>query len=137
MHGPMHGPTHDGYNFGHWSLKYSLLPTMFSILPRENFDVWVTFILSSAKALNLSKSEILTFGKGITQLFKLSEKVNVSQILESYKLIELADDNFRFNENGEKFYKRIDNTKGKGEIAHSEQFLLFPQCSRKTCCAET
>ena len=26
------------------------------------------------------------------------------------------------------FYKSFENTVGKGEIAHNEQFLLFPQC---------
>ena len=25
-------------------------------------------------------------------------------------------------------YKSFENTVGKGEIAHNEQFLLFPQC---------
>ena len=25
-------------------------------------------------------------------------------------------------------YKSLENTEGKGEIAHNEQFLLFPQC---------
>ena len=25
-------------------------------------------------------------------------------------------------------YKSFENTMGKGEIAHNEQFLLFPQC---------
>ena len=25
-------------------------------------------------------------------------------------------------------YKAFENTVGKGEIAHNEQFLLFPQC---------
>ena len=25
-------------------------------------------------------------------------------------------------------YKSFENTEGKGEIAHNEQFLLFPQC---------
>ena len=38
---------------------------------------------------------------------------------------EFADDNFKFDENGRKFYKRVENTVGKGEIAHYEQFLLF------------
>ena len=32
----------------------------------------------------------------------------------------------------EKFSKRIENTVVKGEIAHYEQFLLFPQCFLKT-----
>ena len=29
--------------------------------------------------------------------------------------------------------KRVKNTVGKGEIAHYEQFLLFPQCFQKAC----
>ena len=46
---------------------------------------------------------------------------------------EFADDNFRFNENGRKLSKRVENTVGKGEIARYEQFLLFPQCFQKAC----
>ena len=30
------------------------------------------------------------------------------------KLKEIADDNFKFNENGRKFSKRVENTVGKG-----------------------
>ena len=53
------------------------------------------------------------------------------KILESSKLKELADDNFRFDENGRSslyryFSKLVENTVGKGEIARYEQFLLFP-----------
>ena len=33
----------------------------------------------------------------------------------------------------EEFSKRVENTVGKGEIAHYEQFLLFPQCFQKAC----
>ena len=29
--------------------------------------------------------------------------------------------------------KRVENIVGKGEIAHNEQFLLFPQCFPKVC----
>ena len=29
--------------------------------------------------------------------------------------------------------KRVENTVGKGEIAHFEQFLLFPQWFQKAC----
>ena len=50
---------------------------------------------------------------------------------------EFADDNLKFNENGRKFSKRIENTVGKGEIASYEQFLLFSQCFEKTCSADT
>ena len=38
---------------------------------------------------------------------------------------QLADNNFKFNVNGTKFTKWVENTVGKGEIAHCEQFLLF------------
>ena len=56
---------------------------------------------------------------------------------QTSNLKEFADDNFRFDESGRKFSKRVENTVGKGEIAHYEQFLLFPQCFQKTCTADT
>ena len=31
------------------------------------------------------------------------------------------------------FFKRVENTVGKGEIARYEQFLLFPLCFQKAC----
>ena len=46
---------------------------------------------------------------------------------------EFADDNFKFDENGTKLSKQVQNTAGKGEIARYEQFLLFPQCFQKAC----
>ena len=57
--------------------------------------------------------------------------------LDSFKLKDLADDNFKSDENGRKFFKRVENTVGKGEIARYEQFLLFPQCFQKTSIADT
>ena len=66
--------------------------------------------------------------------FKLFSK---RQILDSPKLKELADDNFKFDENGRKFSKWVENTVERGEIARIEQFLLFPQCFQKTCTADT
>ena len=53
------------------------------------------------------------------------------QILDSRKMKEFADDNFKFDENGRKFFKRVKTTVGKREIACFEQFLLFPQCYQK------
>ena len=47
------------------------------------------------------------------------------QISHSSKLIDFADDSFKFDENGRKFSKWIKNTEGKGEIARYKQFLLF------------
>ena len=55
------------------------------------------------------------------------------QILDTSKIKEFAENNSKFNENGRKFSKRLENTVGKGEIARYEQFLLFPQCFQKTC----
>ena len=53
------------------------------------------------------------------------------QILDFSKLKEFADENFELDENGRKFFKRVENTVGKGEIARYEQFLLFPRCFQK------
>ena len=47
------------------------------------------------------------------------------QILDSSNLKEFADDNFKFDKNGRKLSKWVENTVGKGEIARYEQFLLF------------
>ena len=47
---------------------------------------------------------------------------------DSSKLKESADDNFKFDENGRKFFKLVESTVEKGEITRYEQFLLFPQC---------
>ena len=58
------------------------------------------------------------------------------QIMDPSKLKEFADDNSKFDENGKKLSKRVENTVGKGEIAHYKQFLLFPQCFQKTCTAD-
>ena len=59
------------------------------------------------------------------------------QILDSFKIKEIADNNFKFDENGKRLSKWVENTVGKGEIAHHEQFLLFPQCFRKIYSADT
>ena len=53
------------------------------------------------------------------------------QILDSSKLNKFADDNFKFDKNGRKLSKQVENTVGKGEIARYEQFLLYPQCFQK------
>ena len=48
------------------------------------------------------------------------------QILDSLKLKEFSDDNIIFNEHCRKFYIRVENTAGKGDIARYEQCLLSP-----------
>ena len=49
---------------------------------------------------------------------------------------EFADDSFKFDENGRKFSRWVENTKGKGEIARYVQFPILPQCFQKTCSAD-
>ena len=46
---------------------------------------------------------------------------------------DFADDNFKFDENGRKLSKPVENTVEKTEIACYKQFLLFPQCFQKAC----
>ena len=54
-------------------------------------------------------------------------------MLDSNKLKEFADNNLKFDKNGSKLSKQVENIVGKGEIARYEQFLLFPQCFQKAC----
>ena len=56
--------------------------------------------------------------------------------MTEFKLENLTDDNFKFDENGRKFCKWVENTVGKGEVPQYEQFLLFPQCFQKTSTAD-
>ena len=60
-----------------------------------------------------------------------------NKILDSSKLKDFADDIIEFDENGNEFSNRVENTVGKGEIARYEQFLLFPQCFKNTYTADT
>ena len=55
-----------------------------------------------------------------------NQPITRRQILDSSKLKEFVDDNFKFDENGRQLSKQVENTVGKGEIARYEQFLLFP-----------
>ena len=58
------------------------------------------------------------------------QPITRQQILDSSKLKEFADDNFKFVENERKLSKQEENTVGKGEIACYEKFLLFPVFSK-------
>ena len=78
----------------------------------------------------------LTFNFSSVNAFILSPLLNPfpkRQILDSSKLKELADDTFRFDENGRKFSERVENT----EVARHEQFLLLPLCFQKNCTTDT
>ena len=58
------------------------------------------------------------------------------QILDPSKLKEFSDENSKFDEKGKKLSKRVGNTVGKREIAHYEQFLLFPVFSKDLYCRQ-
>ena len=81
----------------------------------------------SQMSYSIGRSNRDFFRKELT----LSQKTNSSRLKES------ADDNFKFDKNGRKLSKKVENTAGKGEIARYEQFLLSPQCFQKTCTADT
>ena len=59
-----------------------------------------------------------------------------------FRIERLADDNFKFDENGRKLSKPVENTVGKGEIACYEQFPvptvfskgLFPRGVKRCHC---
>ena len=75
------------------------------------------------------------FRKEIKQerTFEVDQNIFILNPLPDDKLKEFADNNFKFDENGRKLSKWIENTVGKGEIALYEQFLLFPQCFQQAC----
>ena len=59
--------------------------------------------IKMASILNLQSCDLKPFPK--------------RQILDSSKLKEFVDDNFKFDENGKKLYRPVENTVGKGEIS--------------------
>ena len=63
----------------------------------------------------------------------LSQTFSKQRILNSSKLKQPVVGNFKFDENSRKFSRWVENTEGKGEIAHYGQFLLFPLCFQKAC----
>ena len=64
------------------------------------------------------------FGRGLMHLHKVLAHLSHYQTtnFRLFQLKEFADGNFKFDENGRKLSKRVENTVGKGEIACYEQF---------------
>ena len=67
-----------------------------------------------------------------TCMYTLNSLPN-DKFLDLSKLQEFTDDNFKFDDNGRKISKWVENTVEKGEIARDEQFLLFSMCFQKFC----
>ena len=78
-------------------------------------------ILSSPSSL---KHELSCYIK----VNELGNPIPNDQFLDSSKLKKFTDDNFKVDIIGRESSKQLENTGGKGEIAGTEQFLLFPQC---------
>ena len=63
----------------------------------------------------------------------------LSQILDSSKLTEFADDNFEFHKNSGKFSEKVEITVGKGEITSNFSFshsVLKKTCTVNKACLE-
>ena len=73
----------------------------------------------------------------LIELLRLSLTFPKQHILDSSKLEEFTDDNFKLGEYARKFSKQVEKTSEKGEIACYKQFFLFPECFQKTCTADT
>ena len=69
----------------------------------------------------------------VTIFLTLSQMTN----LDLSKLKQFADYNFKFDENGRKFFKCVENTVEKEEISRNDQNLLFPQGFQNTYTADT
>ena len=55
----------------------------------------------------------------------------MTNFIDSCKMKGFADVNLKSDENSRKFSKWVEKTVGRGEIAHYEQFLLFPWCFQR------
>ena len=85
----------------------------------------------------VKKKQSTVHGAWVMESFSFVLPFPKQQILDSSKLKEAANDNFKFDENRRKFFKRVENTVGKGEIAGYDRFLLFPQCFQNNYTVDT
>ena len=97
------------------------------------FAFLISFLLGQNDSQNMEKDKAIGFHQCCLChcLENTVKPFPKRQILDSSKLKEFADHNFKFDENGRKVFKWVENTVGKEEIAHYEQFLLFPQCFQR------
>ena len=114
----------------------NLKVTLLLIIPKQNecFQHKMDLAcMSICPCVHLYKIQVFVkVLAGIRVLLILSRMTN----FRLFQSEEFAEGNFRCYENGRKFFKWLEIALGKGEIAHYEQFLLFPQCFQKTCTAD-
>ena len=91
-------------------LKYATLLTELWGLAGDNMNVHLT-----TQIFNWSDVTVVEDNTNLSQMmgFVFPEQ----QILDFSKLKEFADYNFKLDEHGRKFSKRVENTVGNGEIA--------------------
>ena len=93
--------------------------------------------MASAVCFNLDHSKNLSSGNELCLSISRPLPFLKQQILHSFKLKDFADEYFKFDENGRKYSKWVENIVGKGEIAHYEQFHLLPLCFLKRLVLQT
>ena len=96
---------------------------MFSIVQRKllSFDTFYFFLC--VISLNLKKSALLSCGDEL--VIEITLTLSQTTNFRLFQTEEFEEDNFRFNENGKKFSKRVENTVVKEEIAHNRPFLYY------------
>ena len=128
-------------------LQYSLIKTLWEkekllVMSYFSFPHIVFYLFQKLSAI-IIKFEIVVcklFQFGRVWNLSLEKRLTLSQttiFLYFSKLKEVADDDFKFHENGRKFFEQVENTVGNGEIARYELFLRFPQSFQKTFTADT
>ena len=88
------------------------------------FKLLILFLIGLKTLWEKEKMLVTSIFFFFLQCFQKGLPITRRQILDSSKLEEFADDNFKFGENGRKLSKQVENTVEKGEIARYEQFLL-------------
>ena len=102
---------------------------MFSILSKTEIIIWASVFFFVCSGFYF----FFCLVKDFVVWYTVNPFPN-NKFFDSFGPKDCSDDNF--DENGGKFSKKTENTVGKGEIAHYEQFLLFPWCFQKTCTSD-
>ena len=85
--------------------------------------------MSCAICFNLDQSKILLSGNELMNLYDALTHYQTTNF-RFFQTERVCRRQFQLEENGRKLSKQVENTVGKGEIAHYEQFLLFPVFSK-------
>ena len=105
------------------------------ILQRNFFFCLVYWFCEGRGTIPLLILQILSLVNKRLDIINLG--LTLSKNDKFWTLKEFADNNLKFDENGRKLSKRVENTVGNGEIARHEQFLIFLQCFQKLCTTDT